>query len=149
MKKIVLIILSFFACFIVYGQSKDEYKRMVDTAIMLQTKYLDQNPYNEDIYLIDANDRAYYLSLNNKKNKFSSIDVYDKKNRGRLKKGIHAWKILPILNGITLTVNIIDFRITYKKHNYHFANAGGAIVVFEYHCATGKWVLMKTTWSGV
>ncbi|WP_336833480.1 hypothetical protein [Sphingobacterium siyangense] len=149
MKKIMLIILSFVVCFIVYGQSKDEYKRMVDIAIILQTKYLDQNPYNEDIYLIDANDRAYYLSLDNKKNKFSSIDVYDKKNKGRLKKGIHAWKILPILNGNRLTVNIVDFRVRYKNDNYSFANTGGAIVIFEYHCATGKWVLMKTTWSGI
>lgn len=149
MKKIVLVILSFFVCFIVYGQSKDEYKSMVDTAVILQTKYLDQNPYNEDVYLIDASDRAYYLSSDNKKNKFSSIDVYDKKNKSRLKKGIHAWKILPILNGSRLTVNIVDFRVSYKNHNYHFANTGGATVVFEYQCATGKWVLINTTWSGL
>nr|WP_236590228.1 hypothetical protein [Sphingobacterium multivorum] len=149
MKKMMLIILSFFVCFIVYSQSKDEYKSMVDSAIVLQTKYLDQNPYNEDIYLIDVNDRAYCLSSDNKKNKFSSIDVYDKKSKGRLKKGIHAWKILPILNGNRLTVNIIDFGIAYKKHNYHFANSGGATVVFEYQCATGKWVLINTTWSGL
>lgn len=145
----MLIVLAVFACVTVYGQNKDEYKRMVDTAIILQTRNAEQTPYKDDIYLIDQKDQAYYLSLDNEKNKFNSINLYDKKNRSRLKKGIHAWKILPVLKGNRLIVNIIDFNITYKNRNYNFANGGGATVVFEYHCDTSKWVLVNTKWSGI
>lgn len=145
----MLIVLAVFACFTVYGQNKDEYKRMVDTAIILQARNPEQTPYNDGIYLIDQKDQAYYLSSDNEKNKFNSINVYDKKNRGRLKKGIHAWKILPVLNGNRLIINIVDFNITYKNRNYNFANGGGATVIFEYHCDTSKWVFMATKWSGI
>lgn len=145
----MLILLAIFACDTIYGQNKDEYKRMVDTAIILQTLNSDQIPYKEGIYLIDQEDQAYYLSSDNEKNKFNSIDIYDKKNRGRLRKGIRAWKILPVLNGNKLIVNIIDFNITYKKHKYNFANGGGASVIFEYHCDTGKWLVMYKKWSGI
>lgn len=145
----MLIVLAVFYCITVYGQNKDEYKRMVDTAIILQTLNAEQAPYKDDIYLIDQKDQAYYLSLDNEKNKFNSINVYDKKNRSRLKKGIHAWEILPVLKGNRLIVNIIDFNITYKNRNYNFANGGGATVIFEYHCDTSKWVLVNTKWSGI
>lgn len=87
--------------------------------------------------------------MDNEKNKFNSIDIYDKKNRGLLKKGIHAWKILPVLKGNRFIINIVDFNITYKNRNYNFANGGGATVIFEYHCDTSKWVLMNTKWSGI
>lgn len=145
----MIIVLVVFACVTVYGQNKDEYKRMVDTAIILQTMNPEQTPYKDGIYLIDQKDQAYYLSLDNEKNKFNSINVYDKKNRGRLKKGIHAWKILPVLNGNRLIIKIVDFNITYKNRNYNFANGGGATVIFEYDCDTSKWVLMNTKWSGI
>lgn len=145
----MLIVLVVFACVTVYGQNKDEYKRMVDTAIILQTMNHEQTHYKNGIYLIDQKDQAFHLSSDNEKNKFNSINVYDKKNRSSLKKGIHAWKILPVLKGNRLIVNIIDFNITYKNRNYHFANGGGATVIFEYHCDTSKWVLMNTKWSGI
>lgn len=149
MKKIILIVLVVFSCVKVYGQNKDEYKRMVDSAIILQTVNLEQISYKDGIYLIDQKDQSYYLSLDNGKNKFNSINVFDKKNRGRLKKGIHAWKILPAHKDNRLIVNVIHFYITYKNHNYNFANGGGATVIFEYHCDTSKWVLINTKWSGI
>lgn len=48
----MLIFLVVVACVTVYGQDKDEYKRMVDTAIILQTRNPEQTPYEVGIYLI-------------------------------------------------------------------------------------------------
>jgi hypothetical protein len=62
---------------------------------------------------------------------------------------IRAWKILPVLNGNKLTIDIVNFKITYRRNNYAFGNGGGATVVFEYFCNERKWVLVDSKWSGL
>jgi hypothetical protein len=133
-----------------YCQSKnDDYKKMIDSAIVIQTMHPDKVPYRTGIYLIDAKDQAYILKSDVDQKKFSSINVYDKKNKKLLEKGINAWKVLPVLSGNKLIVSIIDFNITCKRNNYSFANGGGATVVFEYLCDKGRWVFRETKWSGI
>ncbi len=143
MKRITLIILAFIYVS-AYGQTKDEYKVLIDSAIAMQ-----KATYGPDIYLIDEKDQPYTPMSDELTRKFKYISVYDKRNKKRLKKGINAWKILPTMNGNKLTINIIDFIITYQKNNYTFGNRGGATVVFEYARNSNKWVLLSTKWSGL
>ncbi|MEN5193222.1 hypothetical protein [Sphingobacterium faecium] len=116
---------------------------MIDSAILMQ-----ETAYKPNIFLIDENDQPYTLSSDKFRNKFKAISLYKKQNRKQLKKGINAWKILPVLTGNKLTIDIIDFIITYNNNNYTFGNGGGATVVFEYNCDIGKWVLVNTKWLG-
>lgn len=133
-----------------YGQSKnDDYKKLIDSAIIIQTTQADKTPYQPGIYLIDAKDQAYVFTSDVDQKRFGHINVYDKKNKKLLKDGIKAWKVLPVLNGSKLIVSIIDFYITYKKNNYNFANGGGATVIFEYSCDKNAWIFRETKWTGI
>jgi len=146
MKKILLIVSAILVYVSSYGQSKsNDYKTMVDSAVLMQKKVA----YKQNIYLIDEKNQPYILSSEKLPDNFKYIFLYEKRNRKILKKGINAWKILPVLNGNKLTIDIVSFVITYKKNNYAFGNGGGGKVVFEYSCETAKWVLLETKWSGV
>ncbi len=150
MKIILLSLTIIFVHISSYGQSKNnEYKKMVDSAIVMQTTHIDKVPYQSGIYLLDGKDQAYMLTLDADQKKFSYMNVYDKRNKGLLKKGIEAWKVLPVLNGNRLTVSIVYFSVTYKKNNYNFTNGGGATVIFEYSCEKNKWIFIETKWSGI
>jgi hypothetical protein len=52
--------------------------------------YPDKVPYRTGIYLIDAKDQAYILTSDVDQKKFSYINIYDKKNKKLLEKGINA-----------------------------------------------------------
>jgi hypothetical protein len=122
----------------------NDYKAMVDSAVVMQ-----KAAYKQNIYLIDEQNHSYALADTELQKRFSYINLFEKRNRKRLKKGIRAWKIFPVLNGNRLTINIVDFTITYKRNNYAFGNGGGATVIFEYYCNEGKWVLVESKWSGL
>lgn len=149
MKNILLIILIFIS-YISFGQGKiDEYKKMIDSAIIIQNSLTSSSPGDRIIHLVDQNDNPYILMIDKDQQKFKSIAVYSKENRKLIKKGIRAWKVLPVLSKNKLIVTIIDFYITYKNKNYNFANGGGAKVVFEYSCSQNKWILAESNWSGI
>ena len=144
----------FLTVFLISASSKaqstdDDFRKMVDSAIVIQITRQDRTIYQPSIYLIDAKDEPYILKSPVHQKKFDYLNVYDKKNRTIIKKGIRAWKVIPVLNNNKLVINIIDFRITYNKNNYAFANGGGATVIFEYSCNDGKWKFVKTQWSGI
>ena len=144
MKNILLIILIFIN-YTSFSQGKiDEYKKMIDSAIIMQQSP-SSSPEDRVIHLIDQNDNPYILMSDKDQQKFKSIAVYSKENRKLIKKGIRAWKILPVLSQNKLIVTIIDFYITYKNKNYNFANGGGAKVIFEYSCDQSKWILVEPT----
>lgn len=143
MKKIILIVLVFTYASS-YGQTKDDCKVMIDSAIAMQKVV-----YLPNIYLIDEKDQPYLLSAEELRKKFKYISLYETQNKKLLKQGINAWKIIPSLNGNRFTVNILDFLITYSKNNYAFKNGGGATVIFEYSCDSNKWILLENKWSGI
>jgi len=117
---------------------------MIDSAIVMQ-----KMAYKPNVYLIDAKDQPYTLSSDKLRDKFKTISLYEKRNRKQLKRGIKAWKIIPVLTGNKLTIDIIDFIITYKNNNYAFGNGGGATVTFEYSCDKKKWILLENKWIGI
>ncbi|KLT65387.1 hypothetical protein [Pedobacter sp. BMA] len=150
MKSIILIFAILFAGTVSYGQIKDDdYKKMIDTAIVMQTNGSNKTPYRPGIYLIDAKDQGYMLTSAANKKKFGYINVYDKKNKNLLKKGINAWKVLPVLSGNRLIIRVIDLNVIYRNNIYKFGNGGGAAVTFEYLCDKNKWVFKETNWSGL
>jgi hypothetical protein len=149
MRYIIFIILTSISCFS-FGQNRiDDYRKMIDSAVIMQTALPRIFENKEDTYLIDQNDQPYILVSNKDQAKFKSISVYAKKNRKLLKDGINAWKVMPTLDNNKLVIHIVNFTITYKKHNYNFANGGGAKVIFEYSCTNDKWVLTESKWSGI
>jgi len=122
----------------------NDYKAMIDSAIAMQ-----KEAYKPNIYLLDEQNQSYILSNEELQKRFSYIALFEKRNRNQLKKGIRAWKIIPVLNGNRLTIDIIDFKITYRRNNYEFGNGGGATVIFEYLCNEGRWILIESKWSGL
>lgn len=143
MKAIMLIASIVLAYSSSYSQSSD-YKTMIDSAIVMQ-----KAAYKPNIYLIDEQNQPYILSSDKLQKEFRYISLFEKRNRKQLKKGINAWKIFPVLNGNRLTIDIVDFTITYRRNNYAFGNGGGATVIFEYSCDEKKWILLESKWSGI
>lgn len=132
-------------CITCYGQiAKNDYKDMIDSAILMQ-----KSAYRLNVYLIDEKDYPYQLTAKSLHGKFKYLSIFDKSNRPRLKKGINAWKIIPTLHGNQLTIDIIDFTITWRKNRYNFGNGGGATVLFEYSCIDQKWILKQSNWNGL
>ena len=151
MKK-VLVVIFIFSLVKGYSQKHEsEYKKMIDSALTIMMQKM-INPggtsKNNDLYLLDENDRPYpyfHTSLMY----FKSIDLTKASNDKRLKQGIKAWKIIPVLKGNRMTITIIDFRITYKNNNYNYANGGGSESVFEYSCDKNAWLLVASKTGGL
>ena len=144
MKK-VLVAIFIFSVVKGYSQKHEsEYKKMIDTALTIMMQKM-INPgetfKNNDLYLLDENDRPYPY-LHTSLIDFKSIDLFKAKNDKKLKQGIKAWKIIPVLKGNRMTITIIDFRITYKNNNYNYSNGGGSESVFEYSCDKNAWLLI-------
>ncbi|MBS0030025.1 hypothetical protein ACTJJ0_21300 [Chitinophaga sp. 22321] len=155
MKKIFFIVSILAYCFKADAQqNKDEYKLMVDSAIsIMYTQYSDvikkQNTdyYLNNLYLL--NEQNLPLNYVPSSDKFKLMNVYDAQNRKVLSKGIYAWKVFTTLRKNQFTINIVDFYITYKNHNYNFSNGGGSTTVFEYSCDDGKWRLITSKNRGI
>jgi hypothetical protein len=96
----------------------------------------------DNLYLLDEANRSFKVD-SVCKIQFKEIDIYDKKNRNILKKGINVWKVIEILDGNKITINIIYFKVSYKNKNYQFTNQGGSVTVFEYSCENKKWEMKK------
>ena len=141
---IVLILI--FASRVNAQQSKDEYKTMIDSAIIIKyNAYKVANQNNKyhvnNLYLL--NDQDQTLNYLPSSSKFKAIAVYDDRNRKVITKGIYAWKVFTSLNHNRFTITIVDFYITYKSHNYNFGNGGGSTTIFEYECDTKNWKLIS------
>ncbi len=142
---------------ILFSQEKklNEYKKLVDSAISIAANnymmQLSENSSKENniIYVVDENSKP--IDLDNVKSKLllKTIDVNNKKNRKLLKKGLRILKILPFLQGNTITITIIDFLVNYKNKEYRYFNGGGSSVLFEYSCKEEKWILTKVEHIGI
>ncbi len=104
-----------------------------------------------DYYFVFKDDSMNdYLPANIEGYKINYINIYGRKNKRLLKKGIYAFQIQPIkLKGGRIEIDLIDFQITYKNKNYNMANGGGSTTVFEYSCSTNKWEFIETKHHGI
>lgn len=126
-----------------YCQIKDDnYQQLIDSAIVINQKNLIRK--NDIIYVINADNMRYSSFNNSLKDEILTIDIYNKKNKKRLKKGIHIWKIFPNMNKNKLIIKIVYYNLTFKHKNYDFVNEGGTIIVFEYSCKDEKWLLASS-----
>ncbi|SDQ14818.1 hypothetical protein SAMN05421664_0739 [Chryseobacterium soldanellicola] len=149
MKKILVIAFSYFTI-LFHSQVKiDDYKRLLDSAIIINKNHNESDLKNKSCYLITSDNSKYITSHFLLNSYFKSIEVYNKKNQNLLKKGINAWKIIPVMNKNKLIIKIIDLNIYYKNNNYQFINNGGATVIFEYSCKEEKWKLLTERYSGI
>jgi hypothetical protein len=98
--------------------------------------------------LLDENDRPYPY-LHSSLIEVKSVDLSSTRKDRRLKKGIRAWKIIPVLKGNRMTITIIDFRISYKSNKYNYSNGGGSEFVFEFSCEKKAWILLTRTSRGL
>lgn len=104
-----------------YSQERaNEYKAIIDSAISIKSRELLKSYKSssqsgmlekEDLYLIDENDLPYKYSGISTGLRFKAINILDPKNKGVLRKGIRAWKIIPVLQGGKLKINIINFLV--------------------------------------
>ena len=162
MKKILFLSVCFLFCFTKFTAQKidNEYKILRDLAIVnsandlfdFYKKELSKNTKTENwklyieqlsnkinnLYLLDENNRSLKID-DTSKIQFNEINIYDKKNIRLLKKGINVWKVIEVLSGNRITINIIEFKISYKNKNYQFTNGGGSVTVYEYSCENKKW----------
>ena len=142
---------------ILFSQEKklNEYKKLVDSAISIAANnymlQLSENSSKENniIYVVDENSKPIDLDSIKSKLPLKTIDVNNKKNRKLLKKGLRILKILPFLQGNTITITIIDFLVNYKNKEYRYFNGGGSSVLFEFSCQEEKWILTKVEHIGI
>ena len=154
MKKIILFSGLIFCFLRASGQeTKDELKKMIDSAIAIKYSLLikankngSNNDYINNLYLIDQQNNP--ISYLDKSSKFKYIEIYDRRNRKTMKSGIYAWKVFTVLNGDELVITIVDFYITYMKHNYNFSNSGGSKTIFKYSCTENGWKLVDSKYKG-
>jgi hypothetical protein len=157
MKRLIVIIVFFFS---IKGHSQrqvSDFKEMIDSAIYLKSLAFSKTAknhtvriaYNKDLYLIDENNFPYEYKGRFTILKFKAINLSKARNKSILKRGIQAWKIIPVLKGNKVTISIIDFFITYKNGNYNYANGGGSETVFEYLCSENKWMLIDFKNQGI
>lgn len=171
MKKIS-IFLSILFCVSAFSQKKikDDYKVLIDSAIVIKANNLYEN-YNQDlsqnidtenwnIYINNlkehvnniyvTNENFESMNLNDIKTKIplKSIDVKSPRNKKLLRKKVNIWKVKPLLQGIFFKIDIIDFSAKYKNKKYHFENGGGSTIIFEYSCNEGKWKLINAEHKG-
>lgn len=147
--KYKLIVLFSGLIFLCHSQNKiDDYKKIIDSAVVIKKNNY-ENDHHKKYYLLNSDNTKY--NIDNKQAVFfnNSINIYDKKNKKILKKGVYVWKIIPELTKNQLTVKIIDFRVFYKNNNYEFINNGGSIVVFEYSCSENVWKLLSEKHFGI
>ncbi|OPC33592.1 hypothetical protein BAX97_04655 [Elizabethkingia meningoseptica] len=172
MKKIIFLTWCFlFYSFTIRAQNlENEYKTLKDNAIEIYvnefytfyTQEMSKNIQTENfklykqqlsnkinnLYLLDENNRSFKIKAISKI-QFKEIDIYDKKNRNILKKGINVWKVIEVLNRNKITIRIIDSSVMYKNKNYQFTSEGGAEIVFEYSCKENQWKLLTKKHSGI
>lgn len=152
MKKVFLIVGMLVCGLIVHAQqNKDEFKVMIDSAVNIKYTQLadaikkgNNKDYFINLYLLNEQDQPLNYLYTANKPKFKSISIYDNQNRKTVEKGINAWKVFTVLNKNQFVITITDFYITYKNHNYNFANGGGSKTIFEYNCEENKWKLITS-----
>lgn len=133
----------------------NEYKKLIDSAISIFIRHIDdnfcENSSKEEliIYLID--EQSKQIDISNVKSRLSlrTIDINDKKNRNLLRKGLKISQVRPIFNNNILTVNIVNYLVSYKDKTFHFVNSGGSAFFFQYSCEQKKWVLSKVEHTSI
>ncbi|KIX21290.1 hypothetical protein SY27_11140 [Flavobacterium sp. 316] len=172
MKTKILILFLSISLNLLSQNNTDNYKIMLDSAIIINLNR-SYDHYNqelkkdiktdnwksyiseysnrlENIYLIDNSYNPFYLNKNKQDlYNFKNVDLYKKKNKKLLKKGINAWKISSNLDNNKLTITIIDFLITFNNGKYNFANGGGSTTIFEYNCNKMSWELIDSIINGI
>lgn len=141
----------------VYSQDKrtNEYRELIDSAISILIEHtyenLSETTSKEDliIYVVDEHSKQINLDNINSKLILRTIDIDDRKNRKLLKNGLKIWQVTPVLNGNIITVNVINFLVSYKGKMYHFVNSGGSAVFFQYSCEEEKWILSKVEHNSI
>jgi hypothetical protein len=157
----------------VYSQEKttNDYKILIDSSIVIKAndyykfynEQLAKDIHTENwkyyieklkksinsIYIIDQDGRSIGLNSIKTQIPLKTLDVYDKKNKILLKKGVAIWKVIPVLKGDVLTITIIDANMYYKNKRYNFINGGGSTIIFQYSCEEKKWVLIKEEHTGI
>lgn len=150
--RIILTLTAFLISFVLYSQNSEnnELKNLKITALsMLINEYFtfnkninNENFKNNIIYIIDENLTAIDIERIESPMIIKSIDIYDKKNKKKLKKGINAWRIGLTLNEDIIIISFNYFWLEYKNHKYSFINQGVSNVYFKISCKEKKWELI-------
>lgn len=96
-----------------------------------------------NLYLLDENNNSIKVSSEASKIRFKQIDIFDKKNRKILEKGIDVFKVFKNLDSDKFTVKIIEFKVRYNKGKFNFVNTGGTEEHYKYSCEKKKWIIVK------
>lgn len=142
MKKVLITLLISIYHFVLFGQEINDLKYLLDSAYILKRKYYEYHyKYDKGEYFTLFYGSPY--SLNNKSFNFKTIDVYNNKNKNKVKKGVTLWDIRSVkLEGTKLKIFIVDFNCILKERkHYYFANMGSFTVIFTYSVEKKKWLL--------
>jgi len=102
------------------------------------------------IYLLDHEYRPLNYISDSVNKLFKFIDVFNRRNRKILKKGIAAWAVTTKLKDNRITIWIADVGVKYTSKKHFESNTdGGAKIIFEYDCDTRKWVFKSFNYSGI
>lgn len=150
--RIILSLVVFFISFAFYSQNfrNNEIKNLKITALSMLINenfsfYKNINKENLDnniIYIIDENLKDVDVEKIESPLTLESIDIYDKRNKKKLRKGVNVWRLNLTLNEDVITISIGFFWLEYTNNKYSFINHGGYNVYFQISCKEKKWELM-------
>lgn len=135
------------------GGNKDDYKRMIDSAIsIISNSYFSSAISRLDTIAILKEDNSPWpiIGLNLNSN-LISINIFDSTTKKKIVdgRGLDAWKLFPNLEGNKMKISIAFFVITLSNNEFYFSNGGAARVVFTYSCKKRKWVFQEYKISGI
>lgn len=151
-------IIVFFVGFSCIAQSREsEMKLFYQEAIKFyisKVQEFNQNkvklPKIENTFFYTESVPKQYLPAKVGGYKINYLDIYSKKNKKLLKKGVYAIKISMIqVKGNIISVALGEYSITLKNHNYNFVRGSGSKTNFKYSCEKRKWILLKNEYSEI
>ena len=76
------------------------------------------------------------------------LSFSNRKHKRLIKKGARVISIeLLNLDGNTISVGLVNFRITFSKGKYIYTNTGSSISLFKYSCDKNKWNFIQTDFN--
>ena len=149
MKKIIILsILTILTLKLMAQEAKDLYLE----SLKLHLSYLNDLNKGEDqnIYFIEAESNITSnlpQIINGINVKYLNRDEI--KRKGKQSK-FHLIAIRQLeLNQDKIEINIIDFKVEYKKRNCNYSNTGGSKFVFKYDCEKLHYILYEKEQGGI
>jgi hypothetical protein len=121
------------------------------TSIQIYCEYLKSVDFKSQKIYVEQN----YLITKDLPEKILGIDI-EVINSEQLKKILKTHEYIQVIRIIPLRlkegdffVNIIPFKVSYRKRNFNFINEGGTKIIFQYDCSSNNLIFSEIKNFGI